>query len=686
MINPFYEIKSSNLPDKSIVDYWVDISNSETKQDSFKKLLAPESPTPMYLLGGKGTGKTHILRYYSYNAQKARAEKDNLPLTTQIKRDGFISIYIELGHFGFERFKGAGLSEKIWNEWYFYYINLLFSELYLENILDLINSSQESLDSNSNQEKFRSIINKFFFKEDLFQKQNFQEDIKLIYQLISKSRLELNKKISYIQTGIEQNFSGMKLLFDTRENHFFDIVFAIQTSFSGLEGIRVLFLIDQFEDLSEEQQVFVNTFLRHVKFPEIISLRVSGRLYAIKTNKTYSDNERVLASEVTTRFIEHFTIEDSDKRKTHKLFSKRICQKRVQQIQGIELVEDKIEDAFEKNHFRLIEEKIIKKHPDSYKRPYFDILSKQLEDIGVSEEKIEYIISNLLYQSSPLMEKKNLYLFYQRWAKRKDLEASSEEIKNSLKVYLEDKHKKTLHSSQTLSHVEEDLMYQLLSAYRQPIHYCGFETILQMTQSNPRAFINIMKHLYEHADFAGESVFSGEALSCKVQNRAIREVSEWFWKDAITDIKDYRAIVLVERICELFKSIRLTSKPSEKSLISFAYKDNSSSITEVIQVAKNHSLLIEDTSGKKAKNQKGIMLRKFQINPLLSPKWDLPIDVGGTIELSDKQINLLTDSNESWQSFRNNYIKKLNAPFSVSQDSVEFVNQQLNSEIQPSLF
>ena len=92
-LNPFKVIKATNLQDDNIVKYWVDIFNSETEQNSFLKLLAPEVATPMIILGGKGSGKTHILRYYSYLAQKSGLPKiTNLHLNKLRKK--VLSVFI----------------------------------------------------------------------------------------------------------------------------------------------------------------------------------------------------------------------------------------------------------------------------------------------------------------------------------------------------------------------------------------------------------------------------------------------------------------------------------------------------------------------------------------------------------------------------------------------------------------
>ncbi len=67
--NPFEVVKSVDFSDEEINEYWVDLAES---RDQFTEIIKPLSPTPMILLGGKGSGKTHVVRHYSYNLQRIR--------------------------------------------------------------------------------------------------------------------------------------------------------------------------------------------------------------------------------------------------------------------------------------------------------------------------------------------------------------------------------------------------------------------------------------------------------------------------------------------------------------------------------------------------------------------------------------------------------------------------------------
>lgn len=667
-LNPFKVIKATNLQDDNIVKYWVDIFNSETEQNSFLKLLAPEVATPMIILGGKGSGKTHILRYYSYLAQKIRAFKNNKSPLEQIKDEGFISVYLELENFAFNRFSGSEIPEKNWNEWYYYYLNIILVEAFIEQIIDL----QKLSDFNDfNISEIQELIDDKFFEEI---KLNSLLDL---LKNIKKSHKEIDSKLSRISTGLETDFQGLSLLFNTSGHEFFNIVHTIMKSSNQLKDIRVVYLIDQLEDLSPEQQKYTNTLIRHSKHNETISLRFAGRLHAIKTVDTFSDKEKILNAEVEIKHLENFMIDDKDSKKTHEDFSIRLCQNRLQNVLKENFSKEKIKSSFKENNLEETIKRIIKKHPKSEDRFYFkelyNNLTKYSSQLGLSSAKINLIIENLSYPQDPLIEKKNIYLLYQAgWSKNLDLLKTSIEISESLKIFISRGNSK-LHNTSTLKHIEDNLYYQLLKTYHLPIYHCGFSSILNYTLLNPRSFINILNFMHEHCEFADENLFYGEPISCKVQNRAIREASDWFWTDAINDIENKNEIRTVKRLTEFFKKVRLSDKPYEKTLISFAYDNNlvREETKYIIKGAQNHSLLLEDKDGKIPKNNSEQIYKKFQINPMLTIKWDLPSTVGDTHEFDATEIDTLClGEDKDWEKITQKYIKPLSIPFKMSKQTI----------------
>lgn len=66
--NPFSFAKASDYSDEEINKLWIDIS-----ENFVEAVIEPTLRKSKFILGGKGTGKTHLLRHYSYNATKLRS-------------------------------------------------------------------------------------------------------------------------------------------------------------------------------------------------------------------------------------------------------------------------------------------------------------------------------------------------------------------------------------------------------------------------------------------------------------------------------------------------------------------------------------------------------------------------------------------------------------------------------------
>lgn len=217
-----------------------------------------------------------------------------------------------------------------------------------------------------------------------------------------------------------------------------------------------------------------------------------------------------------------------------------------------------------------------------------------------------------------------------------------------------------------MKHIENDLIFQLSRECSIPYLNCGFENILKYSSANPRNYMNILNHLYEKAEFYGESIFKREKpVSCKIQNMAIKEASIDCWEDATSDIKDYRIIRAAKRINSYFKRVRISNKISEKNLIAFSYRGNlTKGARDILNDAVKHSLLNKKPRKKKEKNNTGEMLDIYYVNAMLTINWDLPITYGGVEQFDAHDIEILCFGDDSeWNKVANKYINKLNAPF-----------------------
>ena len=95
--NPFDITKAVDYTDDEIYRYWVDI-----KEHGFYNLIKPETLMPMIIVGSKGSGKTHIMKYFSYELQKITK-----PINEGLVKDKFIGVYIRCSGFNADKYSAV---------------------------------------------------------------------------------------------------------------------------------------------------------------------------------------------------------------------------------------------------------------------------------------------------------------------------------------------------------------------------------------------------------------------------------------------------------------------------------------------------------------------------------------------------------------------------------------------------
>ena len=116
--NPFGVVKANEFTIAQIIENWVPLV--DTGDDYFAP-LKPQELMPKYVLGSKGCGKTHLLRYYSFEARLARHKTDIKEL---LKKDKYLASYSRLNSISSSRFNKSENVEE-WQALYNYYFELI---------------------------------------------------------------------------------------------------------------------------------------------------------------------------------------------------------------------------------------------------------------------------------------------------------------------------------------------------------------------------------------------------------------------------------------------------------------------------------------------------------------------------------------------------------------------------------
>ncbi len=351
-INPFNITKATDFSDDEINTFWVDIPEGK----GFVDIVKPTSPMPLLILGGKGSGKTHLMRYFSFPLQKIRYKKD---LLKRITNDGYIGLYFRCSGLNSNRFSDKHQDNKLWESIFAYYIELWLSQITLRALRDLnniIHFDEELIVVNE-------ILN--LFDEKIESKTS---DISSL--LFKLEEMQKVVDINVNNYAIVRNLDGIKINISPGK-----MIYGIPEIISKLipffKDVQFLYLIDEFENLTETQQKYINTVLREKNLP--CSFRVGSRLYGIRTYQTFSANEENKEGSEYEKFIidENFRDKDAEYDKfVRDLIIKRLSKYGKHPITDITKITEKLSDFFEEYNIDQIFEKLNQKYAGS-DIPYF---------------------------------------------------------------------------------------------------------------------------------------------------------------------------------------------------------------------------------------------------------------------------------------------------------------------------
>ncbi len=470
----------------------------------------------------------------------------------------------------------------------------------------------------------------------------------------------------------------------TQGNLVFGIPTAVSRHVPEVHGLRFLYLLDEFENLSFYQQKYINTLIRERKEP--VSIKIGARLYGIRTPSTYC------ADEDNKEGSEHETLRlDAWLRKVepqYASFVRRLVVRRLMDYKNVawpaasssQEMKHMLGSYFEKPPYTRFGQKetafVLAKYAGR-DRPYFLTLRRNLETgikagvapgVTVSTDA-DSIIDLLRVADYPLLEKVNILLLYKAWNSSRNLGDSATKIANNCQRFVKDP-KSSPKYARVMHHFRADLLAQLRrecgGGRRQRQSYLGLDTLIAMSWGIPRHLLILLKEAYGWATFNGEQPFSEGALSVRAQEAGVMAAAKWFFGDAAMAGADGKQVQdSIARLATLFREIRFSHKPSECSAVTFSYDETKASAEarRIIECATNWSLLIE--VGKQRDRNSLRVDTKLQLNRMLAPLWDLPIYRRGVLALSPDEVNAIFDDKHvaTFDQLKQDRVARMTAPF-----------------------
>ena len=237
--NPFDVTKATDLDDTQIAETWVDLPS----QGGFRSVIDPTSPVNRFVLGGKGSGRTHLLRYYSSRLQAMRLQGSG---TAALLSDGYVGVYINSSTLNPGRFSGKGQNDDTWNAVFGYYFDISLTLRLLMAVDELWIACGETTGIS---DKIRTQVHDLF-DGPLEATDSLVADLHHILRQLDSSinHAALTRELQVVVASTPGR-----------------LVFGAARAFGNvpsLGSMQFALLLDEFENFSELQQRYVHTLIR----------------------------------------------------------------------------------------------------------------------------------------------------------------------------------------------------------------------------------------------------------------------------------------------------------------------------------------------------------------------------------------------------------------------------------------
>jgi hypothetical protein len=197
------------------------------------------------LIGGRGTGKTTVLRGLSYEGQTKLGKK-------KLENIDFLGVYYKISSNTFSILTGLGLSDGAWQRPFAHYFNLVICSLILKMVawyLRQPNHKELVLDS----DKWRH------FQESL--NISISSDTLTIDYLLSQVESSITAFELYVNNILDVEPDD-KVKLTAQEKPFNNLLAAVHT-LAPFAGKPLFILLDEYENFADYQQRIVNTLIKH---------------------------------------------------------------------------------------------------------------------------------------------------------------------------------------------------------------------------------------------------------------------------------------------------------------------------------------------------------------------------------------------------------------------------------------
>lgn len=261
--------------------------------------------TACVLEGGRGTGKTTVLRGLSYQGQYALKKRNALAISDL----EFVGCYLRVDTNVVTAFSGPELTELVWGKVFAHYFNMLICEQlckYWTWFIDNIDVTTSAIC-----EQLSEVSISLHLTET--------NDVRALGKSIRKEVIALEAYINNI--GDETNLPKLSL-----QGAPIKLLAEAMSEQPAFRGKRFFVLLDEYENFLEYQQRVVNTLIKHGA--QNLTYKIAIRELGWKSRTTLNPDEQLLSPADYVRVYIGEKLEGA----VFKAFALRVCNDRVRRL------------------------------------------------------------------------------------------------------------------------------------------------------------------------------------------------------------------------------------------------------------------------------------------------------------------------------------------------------------------
>jgi hypothetical protein len=521
--NPFSGVNAVQLGTHSILEYWC----SPFSFDLFPDLTEAgvyEDEMNIVFMGGRSTGKSMLLRYWSFPVQVVKAQAEGCSILELLKRNRGIGYYFRIDGPTLRSFQGSGLDDDHWASVFTHYFELIVSRQYLEAIATLGKDdtvSQQIADS--------SFILKVCDLLEFSGNHGLDQVLEEIDRRI-RSVDKFRAKVAFYQTGFQPDgpaFSSGTLSFGIPE--------LIISCISAFEKLNLVILLDEYENFSVPQQMVINTMLRFTR-PQI-KFRIGMRLEGFRTFNVVGKEDFIKEGREYRKVV----FEDISTRQNYLRFLTEIVKRRLEHVEPLRV------RGFTDIKSILGARENLEDEARELSRGDPNRISKYFSSRpGMSKQDVERVRN----RQNPLLELLNMI-----WLTRGK---TADEVLLAMREYLDGKRTESANKyrGDYINKYKLSLVFLLCSIYKKEKQYYSFNTFSFLSSGIVGQFLELCRRSFAIAEWNDTDAFLKEGKISKLdQTRAAVDFS-LAEKQQIIRIEDHGGAVsrFVENIGSIFRS------------------------------------------------------------------------------------------------------------------------------------